>query len=305
MATSNSVVVECAQKGANDKMTMGKWLLIAGGVIAISAFIAVFIGQAHESAKADELVGKLVQSVLRPVADTVEFNSLSELPPPVARYFKHVLTEGQKPIRTATIRQSGVLRTSTTTGNWSSFTAHQLVVPSATGFVWNARVEMPLATHVRVLDSYSAGVGSGRVSLLSAFALASESGSPKLNSGALHRYLAEAVWFPTALLPQSGVIWSPINDHSAMATATDKGTTVSLEFRFNEAGEVTSIYSPGRFGRFNGEYKQVPWEGYFRDYQERAGMRVPLYGEVGWYVDGTLQIVWKGDLVDVRYELGP
>jgi hypothetical protein len=198
--------------------------------------------------------------------------------------------------------QSGVLRTSTTTDAWSSFTARQVIVPPATGFVWNAKVETSLATHVRVLDSYIAGIGSGRVSILSAFAVASESGDPELNSGALHRYLAEAVWYPTALLPQSGVIWSPINDHSAMATVIDRGTSVSLEFRFNDVGEVVGIYSPGRFGRFDGEYKQMPWEGHFRDYQLRGDMRIPTYGEVGWYEGETLQLVWKGNLIDVQYQ---
>ncbi|MBN4058632.1 hypothetical protein JYT18_00185 [Desulfocapsa sp. AH-315-J15] len=161
---------------------------------------------------------------------------------------------------------------------------------------------MPLTTHVRVLDSYIAGIGSGRVSLLSSFCIASAAGTPELNSGALHRYLAEAVWFPTALLPQSGVEWSPLNDHSALATLTHKGVTVSLEFRFNEVGEVTSIYSVGRFGRFDGEYKKVPWQGHFLDYQFKAGMRVPLYGEVGWYDDGSLQMVWKGHIIDAQYE---
>ena len=80
---------------------------------------------------------------------------------------------------------------------------------------------------------------------------------------------------------------------------------VSLEFRFNEAGEVTGIYSPGRFGRFDGAFKQVPWEGHFRDYQTKAGMRVPRYGEVGWYDNGTLQLVWNGNIVDAQYELKP
>jgi len=281
---------------------MGKWPLIVSGIIAISVIIAVFIGQARESAKENKLAETLIQSASQPTTNIVNFDSLSELPLPVARYFRHVLADGQKLIRTARMHQSGVLRTSATNKRWSAFTARQLVVPPATGFMWNAKVEMPLSTHVRVLDSYTTGVGSGRVSLLSAFAVASEAGSRKLNSGALHRYLAESVWFPTALLPQSGVIWSPINDHSAIATITDKGTTVSLEFRFNEIGEVISIYSPDRFGIFDGEYKQVPWEGHFRDYQVRAGIRVPLYGEVGWYIEGTLQIVWKGDLMDVRYE---
>lgn len=31
-------------------------------------------------------------------------------------------------------------------------------------------------------------------------------------------------------------------------------------------------------------------------------MRVPLYGEVGWYANGTLQLVWKGNVTDVQYQ---
>jgi hypothetical protein len=284
---------------------MGKWLLVASGVIVVGAAVAVLIGQARETSKAEQMAATLLQSASRPVRGTVDFASLSELPPPVAHYFRHVLTDGQKLIRVAKMHQSGVLRTSTTTERWASFTASQLVVPPAPGFVWHAKISMPLAAHVRVLDSYIGGVGSGRVSPLSAFAVASAAGAPELNSGALHRYLAEVVWCPTALLPQSGVVWSPMNDHAAMATLTDRGTTVSLEFRFNEVGEVTGIYSPGRFGRFDGGYKRVPWEGHFRDYQIQAGMRIPLYGEVGWYNDGALQLVWKGNVLEAQYELEP
>jgi hypothetical protein len=184
-------VVQALGEQRTGKLKMGKWFLFTSGVIGISTAIAVFIGQAHERLIADRLEETLIQSASRPVTGTVDFKSFSELPSPVARYFRHVLSDGQALIRTAVIRQSGVLRTSTTTERWSSFTANQLVVPPATGFVWNARVKMPLATHVRILDSYS------------------------------------------------------------------------------------------------------------------AGMRVPLNGEVGWYVDGMLQIVWKGDLINARYELGP
>lgn len=284
---------------------MGKWLLVASGVIVVGAAVAVLIGQARETSKAERMAATLLQGASHPGSETVDFASFTELPPPVARYFRHVLKDGQKLIRMAKMHQSGMLRTSTTTETWSSFTASHLVVPTATGFIWNAKVEMPLAAHVRVLDSYIAGVGAGRVNLLSAFAVASEAGAPELNGGALHRYLAEAVWYPTALLPRPGLVWSPIDDRAAMATLTDRGATVSLEFRFNEAGEVTGIYSPGRFGRFDNGYKQVPWEGHFRDYQIQTGMRVPLYGEVGWYDKGALQVVWKGNILEAQYELEP
>lgn len=284
---------------------IGKWILIAIGVVSAGAFVSVLIGQARERSKAEQMEIELIGGTTRPSSGVVNFGALTDLPPPVARYFRHVLADGQKVIHLARLQQSGVLRTSTATTNWSSFIAAQVVVPPATGFLWNAKIEMPLGTHVRVLDSYSTGVGLGRASLFSAFTIASETGVPELNSGALHRYLAEAVWFPTALLPQSGVTWSPIDDYSALATLADGSTTVSLEFRFNDVGEVTGIYSDGRFGRFDGGYRRVPWEGHFRDYQTQGGMRVPLYGEVGWYDDGVMQLVWKGDITNVQYEFEP
>ena len=279
-----------------------KWILIVVGVVAIGAIVAVFVGQAYERSKAELIVAALNRGAIEPSNERVDFNALRELPPPVARYFRHVLTDGQKLIRLARMQQSGVLRTGTSADRWLPFTAEQIVVPPATGFLWNAKIEMPLGTHIRVLDSYSSGIGSGRVSLLSAFGMASEAGVTELNSGALHRYLAEAVWCPTALLPQSGVTWRPIDDYSALATLTNGGTTVSLVFRFNDEAEITAIYSEGRFGRFDGEYKQVPWEGHFKDYQAIGGMRVPLYGEVGWYDSGVVQLVWKGNIKHVQYE---
>jgi hypothetical protein len=208
-------------------------------------------------------------------------------------------------IKTARMRQTGELRISTENEKWSRFKGSEVVVPAGPGFVWTAEVAMPLGTHVRVIDSYIGGIGSGRVSFLSGLPISSESGVVELNSGALHRYLAEAVWYPTALLPQSGVSWSPINDDAALATLTDEETTVSLEFRFNDIGEVTGIYSPGRFGRFRDGYKRVPWEGRFSYYEVRAGMRVPTFGEVGWYDSEEWQPVWKGNLIHIAYEFLP
>ena len=237
--------------------------------------------------------------------EPVTLSTLSELPRPVARYFRQALRDRQRMIKTVRMRQTGELRISTENEKWSKFKGSEVVAAAGPGFVWTAEVAMPLGTHVRVIDSYIGGIGSGRVSFLSGLPLSSESGSAELNSGALHRYLAEAVWYPTALLPQAGVSWSPINDDAALATVTDKETTVSLEFRFNDIGEVIGIYSPGRFGRFRDGYKRVPWEGRFSYYEIRAGMRVPTFGEVGWYVSGEWQAVWKANLIHIAYEFPP
>ena len=281
---------------------MGKWVLIGFGVTVLIMVVAVIAGRARETTRVTRLVEKLIDSSTSPDVDVVDFASLDGLPPPVIRYFKHVLADGHNLIKIMRMHQSGELRTNMKTDVWSPFTADQVVVPPATGFVWNARVEMPLGMHVGVLDTYSSGTGAGRVSLLSAIPVTSNSDEPELNSAALHRYLAEAVWYPTALLPQSGVVWTAIDDRSAMATLTDGEVTVSLEFRFNDANEVAAIYSPGRFARLDGGYKQLPWEGHFRGYRDRDAIKSPFYGEVGWYKDEMLHLVWKGNLIDVQYQ---
>lgn len=216
------------------------------------------------------------------------------LPAPVARYLgRALLTENRDPERVL-IRQSGRLRTGTSSRHWMRFSAMQTVVPSAHGFTWDARVRLPLGAHLQVVDRYMDGEASGRVRLFSAFTLASASNDPELNSGALHRFLAESAWYPFALLPGSGVTWAPIDDRSAMATLTHRGSTVSLEFRFNAADELAAIYTPGRYGRFNGAYRKVPWEGHFREYVERDGFRIPLRAEVGWHEADELRLVWQG-----------
>ena len=162
---------------------MGDWILAGSGFIIAGIMIAYIFGRARDTAKVDRMVGMLIDRCADPDADAVNFDSFSELPPPVARYFRHVLADGQKLIKITRMRQSGMLRNSMKTDTWSSFAAHQVVAPHATGFVWNAKVAMPLGIHVRVLDSYSGGVGSGRVGILSALAISSEAGAPEINSG--------------------------------------------------------------------------------------------------------------------------
>ena len=59
---------------------------------------------------------------------------------------------------------------------------------------------------------------------------------PQLRAGALQRYLAESVWFPTALLPSEGLRWTPVDEAHARATLTDHGISVTLEFEFAPGG---------------------------------------------------------------------
>jgi hypothetical protein len=235
-------------------------------------------------------------------SDRVSLETLDRLPSPVARYFRRVLKEGQARIHRVRFRQSGTLRTNEASDKWSRFTASQTATATSPGFVWNAKVRLAPFLWVRVRDAYVDGIASGRVSLLSAITLEAARGGAELNSGALHRYLAEAVWYPTALLPGSDLQWTPIDDQRARATLSDHGTSVALEFRFNQADEVTAVYAPGRYRKTGKRYELTPWEGHFSNYGVKDGIRVPLEGEVSWHLSGQRQPVWRGKLADLHYD---
>lgn len=229
-------------------------------------------------------------------------DDLKGLPDPVYRYVKHVLAEDQRPIRAMRMTQRGELRTDVHRERWMKFRAQQVIMPYSRSFSWDAKVRILPLVHVRVRDAYADGVGSGQVQVLSVLTIASDRNKPELNSASLHRYLAEAVWYPSALLPSAGVQWSSIDDRKALATLTDLGNTVSLEFRFNEAAEVIGIHTEGRWSRTANGYEQMPWEGHFSAYRRHQGVLVPSRGEVGWYANGRLGIVWKGEITSLEYQ---
>jgi hypothetical protein len=122
---------------------------------------------------------------------------------------------------------------------------------------------------------------------------------------ALARWLGEAVWFPTALVPGrapgEGVQWAAMDDSIARATITDGGTTVSAEFHFAATGEITGMTAM-RYRDVNGAGVLTPFEGRYRDYTRRDGVMVPMSAEVAWLLPEGRFAYWRGRPEQVEYD---
>lgn len=238
-----------------------------------------------------------------PIAPTVyDAREIEALPPPVKRYFHAVLTEGQAMIAGVHVSQRGQFRQSLTTDQWQPFDATQFVTVQPPGFDWDARIKWTAGVNVYVRDAYAAGAGTLHAAVLGLFTVAKMHGTPELAQGELMRYLGEAAWYPTALLPSQGVRWEGIDDWSARATLTDGATSVSLEFSFDQEGMISTAWANARQFIANGVLQNAPWQGRFGNYAMRGGMRVPLEAEVEWQLpDGPLPY-WRRRLTDIEYE---
>lgn len=228
---------------------------------------------------------------------TFTFASTDHLPPPARRYFRHVIPEGHPFVTNASFTQEGQFRMGEGEDTWRPMRATQRFSVQEPGFVWDARIQASPLLPVFVRDSYINGEAGMVASMLGLHTVLNAPASPDLNAGALQRYLGEAMWFPTALLPSAGVAWEAIDDRSARATLTDHNTSVSLDFHFNDADEVVRVFTLARPREVKGVFVPTPWAVTCRDYAVLNGLRVPTYCEVSWELETGHFTYWKGRVV--------
>ncbi len=273
--------------------------------IAVVAVVAVLAGLAALGGRrwrrdTDAAVSRLGAGAPAPEA---RFGAaeIEGLPAPVRRYFLAALREGQPIHRRARLLQSGRFLIDPAKDTWVPFTAVQEMVSGPAGFVWDARMRVAPGLAVFVRDGFVEGRGAMLGSFMGLWAVLRAEDGPEISAAALQRYLAEAAWLPTALLPSAGVIWSPLDDFNARATLSAGGATVSLDVRFGADGLIASAYAAERFREERGVYHPTPWRGRWLAYEERGGMRIPVSGEVEWLLPAGPQIYWRGRVEQIEY----
>ena len=243
---------------------------------------------------------------VRPLSSArFDARELEGLPAPVQRYFRAVLKEGQPIVAAATVEFAGAFNMSTTGEQWKAFTSRQRIITRRPGFLWDAEVSMLPGLAVRVVDGYIAGEGLLRAAVQGLFAVADVHGGGEIARGELMRFFAEMAWYPTALLPSQGVRWDALDDRSANATIVDGPLTLTLLFRFNDAGLIDSAHAEARGAMVGKEMVMLPWEGRWSDYQDRDGMTVPITGEAAWLRPEGRKPYFLGAVTSLTYEFSP
>ncbi len=108
--------------------------------------------------------------------------------------------------------------------------------------------------------------------------------------------------FAPAGLIDRRITWEPIDPHTARATFTTRGTSISAELYFNDQGQLVNFVSEDRIAI--DEMKTFPFSTPVKDYQKINGLNLPTYGEAVWhYPDGAF-VYGKFRLQGVEYNQG-
>ncbi|MCJ2542326.1 DUF6920 family protein [Thermostichus vulcanus] len=268
--------------------------------LVLFGLVAVWYGGSHWQAQTQALRSGL--KTAPPSLACYDPQELEGLPPPVQRYFRAVLSEGQPLVHSVYIRHTGTFNLSENGDHWRPFTSTQWVTTQPPGFLWDAQIPMLPGVVARVHDAYIQGEGILHAALLGLIPLVHLQDRTETAAGELMRWFAETAWYPTALLPSQGVQWDPVDDSSAWATIRDGDLSLRLLFHFDAEGLIQTVRAEARGRAVGGEVIPTPWEGRWSAYERRQGMLVPTQGEVAWILADGAKPYWRGQITELAYE---
>lgn len=251
-------------------------ILILIVLVAVSSFIANLLFKHKVRSEVKALYKHLDHH-----EEIIQEETFVSLPSPVKRWLGYAQVVGKGNIYAARIKQKAEMRLKSNS-NWMSVEAEQYFSIQEPGFIWDAHVKAAPFISFAGRDKYFEGKGNMLIKILSLVPVANGTGK-EINQGTLLRYLAETMWFPTAVL-QDYITWQEIDDYTAKATMSYKGVTASGIFSFNEKGEVNHFVAD-RYGDFNGEYSLETWAIPVSDYKVFNGIKIPTKGKVTWQLD--------------------
>ncbi|WP_319478370.1 DUF6920 family protein [Marispirochaeta aestuarii] len=279
-----------------------KYLVITVAAVLLLVTGSLIIAGFRWKDKSRKLLEGLERAAEVPESGFYRPQMLEGLPEPVQRYFRTVLEPGVLLLTGARVLHRGTFNMAEEGSNWKAFSSEQRVSVYPPGFLWDARISILPGLDARVHDGYIDGEGLLKASLGGLIPLVELEGPGEIARGELMRWLAEAAWYPTALLPGRNLHWEAVDGTSARAVLQDGGIGLSLLFRFTDEGLIDSVWSDGRERMVAGGTERTPWEGRWSNYQWREGMLIPLSGEVLWRLSGGEKPYWRGEITEIEYE---
>lgn len=118
------------------------------------------------------------------------------------------------------------------------------------------------------------------IKILSLIKVVEEGPNEKINSGALLRFLAEIVWFPTAV-SNDYLQWQEIDPLTVRATLPTGEESVSGTFRFHENGDIHSFEAEWYYGGGT-DATQRRWHIEATSYKDFQSYRITHKAKVTW-----------------------
>ena len=258
------------------------WVILIA--IPILIILAVIIGNLQFKRKIARERELLMRSFQQEESTVIRKEDLVNLPAPVKKWLKSVGVVGQERIKAVTFSQRGKMKLKPEQEDWINAEAKQYVRVDEPGYLWQVNLPMPPIIHTKGRDLFYQGKGLMEIRIGSLISVVKVGNNPKINESALHRFLLELMWYPTAAL-EDYITWEAIGQRSAKAVLSYAGMSVEATFYFEEDGKLTKIEAM-RYKESDADAERLPCVGEIKGYINVDGLKIPHLIDVTWVIDG-------------------
>lgn len=252
-----------------------------GSVLNLIILIALLVAFSK-----DRFIKKVAdeRTIMFEKIDTVQEKILSQtmiedLPLPLQKWILTNGAVGKQMVNNVYLEQDLLLLMKPGQKEWNKGKAKQIFTTSPPAFNWDISMKLNRLLPVVGRDKFVDGQGEMNIKMFSLLPLANAKNNSKIDQASMQRYLAEIVWFPSAVLSPY-ISWKTLDAYSVQATMEYNGTIASGVFYFNENGSFQKFVAL----RYKGvdDKQALQWTVTALRIEERNGIKIPIECEATW-----------------------
>ena len=227
-------------------------------------------------------------------------SDLNTLPEIVQLWLKKVGVVGKNRITAVDLTQTGLMKLEPEQKEWYKPKAEQFITVSNPGFLWQVDLAMLPLINTKGRDLFYQGDASMLIKIAYLLPVVDQKANAKINESALHRFLLELPWYPTAALNEY-LVWEEIDAESARATINYQGVQASADFIFDQEGNLLRTEAL-RYKESGESAERLRCSGELNSYQEVDGMKIPTEIDVSWYLESGKFSWFKVEIGEISFE---
>ncbi len=249
-----------------------------------------------------------VDSKITDLRNSINFNSkkifihsqIQNEPKLIQKFYKKVVDDSSPIPNFITLNQSGEIKTEENS-NWLKIKSTEYFTSQKPNLLWDAEIGNSKFFWIEIVDSYLRRKGNTLIKINSSVTIG-DSWGIEIDKSNLFKYLSEAVYFPTSLLPSKNLKWNILDSNIAEIKFTDDKTSVVAKLFFNNDGTISNIETLDKFRPMNDNYKESLFTIYFSNYKKYNSFLIPTYCEVEWDLENGKFKFGKFKIDNIKYE---
>lgn len=261
---------------------------LKGGGLFLFALILIlficFLASYQQGRREKKEVDQVMDRGGKESRAAIEKEDLEGLPPVVRRWLTVSGLVGERPLQGIVIKQVGQIRLKKDQ-EWMPSSALQHINVRRPAFHWALDLDFHPFLPIKGRDMLYQEKASMEIRLFSLLKAVNEKDNRKLDESALHRFLLELAWYPSAAL-EDYMSWQELEGNKARAILSLKGMQVEADFYFDDDGYVEAMEAY-RYKETGPEAKRLLCRGRVTEHRQVEGLTLPYRCEISWLIDGA------------------